>query len=206
MGGILCYDGVAMFDIISLIKTAGYAGLFTIVFAESGLFFGFFLPGDSLLFTAGFLASQHFFNVWFLIPLLFLAAVLGDNVGYSFGRKVGPKIFNRQDSLFFHKDHLIRTKIFFEKYGTRAIILARFMPIVRTFTPILAGGGEMPYRTFFVFNVAGGALWTLGLTLAGYILGQSVPNPDRYILPIVLAIIVVSILPPVYELLKGRRG
>ena len=206
MGGILCYDGVAMFDIISLIKTAGYAGLFTIVFAESGLFFGFFLPGDSLLFTAGFLASQHFFNVWFLIPLLFLAAVLGDNVGYSFGRKVGPKIFNRQDSLFFHKDHLIRTKIFFEKYGTRAIILARFMPIVRTFTPILAGVGEMPYRTFFVFNVAGGALWTLGLTLAGYILGQSVPNPDRYILPIVLAIIVVSILPPVYELLKGRRG
>lgn len=194
-----------MLDIISLIKTAGYAGLFAIVFAESGLFFGFFLPGDSLLFMAGFLASQNLFNIWFLIPLLFLAAVLGDNVGYSFGYKVGPKIFNRQDSLFFHKDHLIRTKKFFEKYGPRAIILARFMPIVRTFTPILAGVGEMPYRTFFVFNVVGGIAWTLGLTLAGYTLGQTVPNPDKYILPIVLVIIIVSVTPPIFEFLKERN-
>ena len=124
-----------MFDLISIIKTFGYLGLFGIVFAESGLFIGFFLPGDSLLFTAGFLASQGFLNIWILMPLIFIGAALGDNVGYAFGFKVGPMIFKREDSILFHKDHLERARIFYEKHGPKTLVLARFMPGIRTFAP-----------------------------------------------------------------------
>src|SRR3989344_8693780 len=130
-----------MFDIIELVKAAGYFGVFAVIFAESGLLFGFFLPGDSLLFTAGFLASQNYLSVVPLMLIVFIAAVLGDSVGYYFGRKVGYRIFIREDSLFFHEDHLERARIFYERFGGRAIILARFMPVVRTFAPILAGVG-----------------------------------------------------------------
>src|SRR3989338_1165858 len=137
------------FDLASLVKTAGYLGLFGIIFAESGLFIGFFLPGDSLLFTAGFLASQGYLNIWLLVPLCFAAAVLGDNFGYAFGRRVGPKIFRKEESLLFHKHHLERARTFYERHGKKTIILARFVPFARTFAPILAGIGEMHYRTFF---------------------------------------------------------
>ena len=135
-------------DLISLIKTAGYLGLFFIVFAESGLFIGFFLPGDSLLFTAGFLASQGYLNIWILAPLMFVAAVLGDNFGYAFGKKVGPALFNKEDSFLFHKDHLVKANDFYAKHGPKTIVMARFLPIVRTFAPILAGVGKMEYKTF----------------------------------------------------------
>ncbi len=194
-----------MFDIVALIEWGGYVGLVAIIFAESGLFFGFFLPGDSLLFTAGFLASQGYLNIWILAPLLFIAAVAGDSVGYAFGYRVGPALFSREDSRFFKKEYLVRTEHFFEKYGSRAIIIARFIPIVRTFTPILAGVGKMRYATFLSFNIIGAGLWTLGLTCLGYFLGSVIPGIDQYLLPIILAIIIVSVLPPFYEYWKSRR-
>lgn len=192
-----------MFDLISLIKTAGYLGLFGIVFAESGLLIGFFLPGDSLLFTAGFLASQGFLNIWYLMPLLFIGAVLGDNVGYAFGYKVGPMLFTREESIFFHKDHLERARIFYEKYGKKAIVIARFMPGIRTFAPILAGVGKMHYPTFMTFNLIGGFLWGVGMPLLGYFLGNTIPGVDKYLLPIVLLIIFLSLLPSIIHIWKN---
>ncbi|MFZ4632251.1 MAG: DedA family protein [Patescibacteria group bacterium] len=194
-----------MFDLVALIQAAGYLGLFGIIFAESGLFIGFFLPGDSLLFTAGLLASRGFLNIYVLVGLTFIAAVLGDNVGYWFGKKTGPKIFNKEDSLFFHKNHIIKAEHFFQKYGPKTIIFARFVPIVRTFAPILAGVGKMHYRTFFFYNIVGGLLWTAGILFLGYYLGRVIPNIDKYILPILFGIIIISVLPNIYQILKIKK-
>jgi len=191
-----------MLDPTFLIKTAGYIGLFFIVFAESGLFIGFFLPGDSLLFTAGFLASKGFLNMLILVPITFVAAVLGDNVGYAFGRRVGPKIFTKEDSIFFHKDHLRRAEEFYQAHGPKTIVIARFTPIVRTFAPIVAGIGKMHYRTFLFYNIVGGALWGIGLPLAGYFLGKTIPGVDQYLIPIIVVIIFISFLPGGYHMLK----
>jgi membrane-associated protein len=187
-------------DPMFLVGTLGLAGVIAIIFAESGLFFGFFFPGDSLLFTAGFLASQGLLNIWALVFGAMLAAILGDNVGYWFGAKIGPKIFSREDSLFFHKKHLARTQKFYDQHGKKTIILARFVPIVRTFAPILAGVGQMNYKIFIVYNLIGGVVWAGGMSLAGYILGSVIPGVDRYLLPIVLVIIVVSLIPAVSHL------
>src|SRR3989338_2670613 len=161
-------DIVHYLDPAFLIATVGLLGVFAIVFAESGLFFGFFLPGDSLLFTAGLLASQGHFNVFILWIGATLCAIAGDSVGYAFGRRVGPRLFTKEDSFFFHKDHIHRTEAFYEKHGKKTIILARFVPIVRTFAPILAGIGSMEYRTFLSFNVAGGVLWSTLLIFLGF--------------------------------------
>lgn len=196
---------IPSFDLIALIKAAGYLGLFIIVFAESGLFIGFFLPGDSLLFTAGFLASQGFLNIWLLIPLTFLAAILGDNFGYAFGKKLGPAIFKKEDALIFKKKYVENTRIFYEKYGPKAVVFARFLPIVRTFAPILAGVGRMRYPIFFFYNILGGALWSLGLTGLGYFLGATIPGIDKYLIPIILAIIVLSGLPTLVHIIKNRE-
>ncbi len=194
-----------MFDLLALITTAGYLGLFAIVFAESGLFFGFFLPGDSLLFTAGFVASQGSLNIVILLTSLFVAAVLGDSVGYAFGRRVGPKIFTREESRFFKPAHVIRAHNFFLKYGKKAVFLARFLPIFRTFVPIVAGVAEMPYREFIIYNIVGGASWVGSMLLAGYFLGSLIPDAEKYLHVIVLIIIVVSLLPVVYEFIKARK-
>lgn len=191
-----------MFDLPSLVKAAGLLGIFAIVFAESGLFIGFFLPGDSLLFTAGFLASQGFLDIRWLLILSFAGAVLGDSFGYAFGRRVGYRIFTKEDSLLFHKDHLRKAKVFYEKYGGKAIFLARFLPIVRTFAPILAGVGNMNYRKFLLFNIMGGLAWAVGITLTGFYLGNLIPDIDRYLIPIVLLIIFVSVLPTAIHILK----
>lgn len=190
--------------LISLIESVGYFGLFGIVFAESGLLIGAFLPGDSLLFTAGFLASQGIFNIWVLVLILFIAAVLGDNVGYAFGNKVGPKIFKKENSLLFHKNNLIKAEAFYEKHGPFTIVLARFIPIIRTFAPIIAGVGKMNYRTFLVYNIFGGFLWTVSLTLGGYYLGQLIPNVDKYLLPIIAGIVFISVLPPLWHMVKDK--
>lgn len=191
-----------MFDLGALLEAIGYAGMFAIVFAESGLLIGFFLPGDSLLFTAGFLASQGIFNIVWLAVLCFIGAVVGDSVGYAFGHRVGRKIFTKDDSLLFHRENLLRAERFYERHGGKTIILARFMPIIRTFAPILAGVGAMRYSRFLAYNIVGGALWAIGLTVTGYFLGSAIPNVDRYLLPIVLAIIGSSFLPPAVHIFR----
>lgn len=192
-------------DLIVLIKTVGYVGMFLIVFAESGLFIGFFLPGDSLLFTAGFLASQGYLHIIPLSILTCIAAILGDNFGYAFGRKVGVKLFTREDSILFHKDHLRKAHDFYQKYGGKTIIIARFMPIVRTFAPIVAGMGEMKYSQFFFYNLVGGLMWGLGIPWLGYFLGSTVPNIDQYLIPIILVIVFVSIVPPIWHFMKEKH-
>ena len=194
-----------MFDLVSLVQTAGYIGLFGIIFVESGILLGFFLPGDSLLFTAGFLASQGYLRIELLLPTFFLAAFTGDAAGYWFGRKVGPKIFSRPESFWFRPENVEKTRNFFEKHGKKAIVLARFMPIIRTFVPVMAGVGGMKYQVFTFYNFFGAVIWAVGLTTAGYLFGHSIPNADRYILPIVGLIIIVSLIPPGFELIKGRR-
>ncbi len=189
-------------DLIQIIKAVGYIGIFAMIFAESGLLFGIFLPGDSLLFTAGFLASIGVLNLLILVVGVFLAAILGDNVGYAFGKKVGPMIFKREDSFWFHKKHLEKTQRFYEKHGGKTIILARFLPIVRTLAPILAGAGTMKYRSFFFYNVIGAVLWGIGITSAGFLLGKIIPDADRYLLPIILLIIFLSLLPTAWHVAK----
>lgn len=188
-----------------IIQSAGLLGVWSIIFAESGLFFGFFLPGDSLLFTAGFLAAQGFLSPGWLMIGSALAAIAGDTVGYWFGRKVGPKIFSRADSFWFNREHLKRAQIFSERYGKRAIILARFVPIVRTFAPIVAGVGEMSYPTFLWYNILGGGLWTIGLSAAGFWLGAWLPQAENYLTFIILGIIILSLVPPVIEVLKTKK-
>src|SRR3990167_8812032 len=173
-----------MFDLVALIQAVGYVGLFAIVFAETGLFIGFFLLGDSLLFTAGLLASQGIFNIYFLLPLLFSAAVIGDSTGYFIGHKFGKRLFERERSRFFNKEHLLRAKHFYQKHGGKTIILARFIPVIRTFAPIVAGMADMKYSTFLFFNIFGGLLWAIGMPALGFFLGASIPDIDRYLLPI----------------------
>jgi len=196
------------FDLVQLIETIGYVGLFAIVFAESGLFFGFFFPGDSLLLTAGLIASRGLLNIWVLIPGLFIAAVLGDNVGYWFGNKVGPPIFNRPNSRFFKRKNLLKAKEFYDKYGAITITAARFMPFIRTFAPIVAGAVEMDYRKFMLFNLLGGVLWAIGMTTLGFVLGTwfgTVEGIDHYFSLLVLAFFFIPGLPTVWHVWQENK-
>ncbi|MGQ0848903.1 MAG: DedA family protein [Actinomycetota bacterium] len=189
-----------------LLVTFGTIGLFLIVFAESGLLVGFFLPGDSLLFTAGLFAAQGTLSLPLILIGCFVAAVVGDQVGYAFGNKAGPALFRRPDSRFFRQEYVDKAQHFFEKYGSKTIVLARFVPIVRTFAPILAGVGSMPYRTFVAYNVVGGFLWAVGVTLLGYLLGELIPDIDTYLLPIVAVIVALSVVPIAREWWKARSA
>ncbi|MBP7804649.1 MAG: VTT domain-containing protein [Candidatus Pacebacteria bacterium] len=181
--------------LLPFIKTAGYVGLFLIVFAESGLLIGVIFPGDTLLFAAGLMASKGFFNIELLLLVIFVAAVTGDSFGYWLGKKFGRKLFNKEESFFFKHEYIDRAQHFFEKHGKKTIFLSRYIPIVRTFAPVLAGVGQMEYKGFLFYNVIGGLAWTLSLGLTGYFLGEKVPNIDAYILPIILGIVVLSFLP-----------
>lgn len=192
-------------DLKTFITIIGYFGVFAIVFAESGLFFGFFLPGDSLLFTAGLLAAEGYFSLAGLIILSFVAAVLGDSVGYWFGRRTGPMLFTREDTRFFKKSYVEKSHAYYEKHGPKTIIIARFIPIVRTFAPILAGVSGMTYKKFFMYNVVGGLIWTVSMPTLGYFLGTRIPHIDKYILPIALGIIVVSFIPIFWKMWKARQ-
>lgn len=187
--------GLPEIDLPALVQFLGYPGVFTVIFLESGVFFGFFLPGASLLFIAGMLASVGIFNIWVLIPLLFTAAVLGDNVGYWFGNYVGKAIYKRPNSRFFRQEHVQFAHDFFEKYGRLAVLLARFVPIARTFTPILAGVGRMDYRVFIFYNVLGAITWACGVTLLGYTIGRHIPNAEHYLTLILAGIIGVTTIP-----------
>ena len=192
-------------DILALIQIVGYPGVFAMVFAESGVLIGVLFPGVSLLFASGVLAAAGVFNIWILLPGFIVAAVLGDSTGYWFGAKVGTALFSRPDSRFFKKEYVERTKAFFEKYGTRTIVVARFIPIVRTFAPILAGVGTMRYGVFVFYNILGAILWAGLITLLGFFLGKSIPDAERFILPIILFIIALTCIPLVYQWWQIRR-
>jgi len=199
--------GPSFLDPQWLISTFGLIGILVMVFAESGLLFGFFLPGDSLLFTAGLLvAGGTYLHVplWLMCALVPAAAVAGDQFGYLFGRRFGPGLFRRPDSRLFKQQNLTRAQDFFGRYGARSIILARFVPIVRTFTPIVAGASRMHYRKFLIYNVVGGALWACGVTILGYFLGQ-VAFVRSNIELILVGIVVLSVIPIGVELLRNRR-
>ena len=190
-----------------LIRAGGYLALFIIVFAETGLLDGFFLPGDSLLVTAGLIAASPDgpLNILILIGLLCVAAVAGDSTGYAIGYHLGPRIFNREDSRFFHKDHLVRTQRFYEKHGPKTIVLARFVPFVRTFAPTVAGAGKMRYLLFLFYNVAGGIGWVCGMTLTGFFLGRLIPDIEKYLHLLIGGIIGVSLIPVWREWRHARK-
>lgn len=192
------------------IAGAGYLVLVFVVFAETGLAAGFFLPGDSLLVVAGLFAAKGDLNVFILLITLFVAAVIGDAVGYYTGLKMGQRIFTRQKSLFFKPSHLQKANEFYEKYGGKTIIIARFVPIVRTFAPIVAGAARMPYRRFVIFNVVGGFLWVFSMILAGYFLGSTLKSRfgidlDKHIEWVVIIVVALSLIPIVVEFIKARR-
>ncbi len=198
-------------DFIGFIKdagpTVGYVVLFAILFAESGLLIGFFLPGDSILFPAGFLALTGFFSLPELVIICSIAAILGDSVGYMFGRRVGRKLFLREDSAFFKKKHLEAAESFYDKHGSKTIVLARFVPIVRTFAPIVAGISDMHYRRFVTFNIIGGVLWAGGVSVAGYLFGHLIPADqiDKYLLPIIVLLVIIPGLPSLIHVLRDEE-
>lgn len=198
-------------DLVSFIQAVSIFGVAFVIFAESGLLIGFFLPGDSLLFTAGFLMYTGVlgFNVNLAVLIVFAAAVLGDTVGYTFGRRVGGRIFNRPDARLFKQEYIQRAQEFYDKHGSKTIVLARFIPIVRTFAPIVAGASKMPYRRFISFNLIGAFLWTAGVTYAGYFLGKWFESMgwdiDQILLPVIAVIILVSVLPPAIHIFKDKK-
>lgn len=206
------------FDLVQFAQTAGPVAALIIVaaiiFAESGLLIGFFFPGDSVLFTLGFLVqgSSSFkldLNINLVVLVLFIAAVLGNNVGYVFGRKVGPRLFKRPNSLLFRQENVQKAQDFYDKFGGKTIILSRFIPIVRTFVPLIAGVAKMEFKTFLLFNIIGGAMWTAGVTYLGYFLGYYLHkmgvDVDTVLLPIIALILVVSVSPALYQLLKSKQ-
>lgn len=194
--GAIAYLTIEHYGLETLISTAGVAGVAGIIFAESGLLIGFFLPGDSLLFTVGFLVHQNIihFNIHLLVLILFLAAALGDNVGYIFGKRAGRRLFTRKESIVFKPENLTRAEEFYKKHGAKTIVIARFVPVIRTFAPIVAGMSHMHYRTFLVFNIVGALLWAVGITYLGYFAGRLITDTGINIEYVILAVIVLSIL------------
>jgi membrane-associated protein len=194
-----------LMDVQGLIQTGGYIALAVIVFVETGLMFGFFLPGDSLLVTAGLFAAKGDLNIVTLIVLLSICAVAGDATGYFIGLKLGPALFRRDDSLFFKKKHLIAAHDFYEKHGGKTIIIARFVPIIRTFAPVVAGIGQMSYRHFAAFNVIGGVGWVFSMTMIGYSLIKLFPGIEKHIHIVIVVVIALSLLPGLIEFVRARR-
>ena len=191
-------------DVRQLVQAGGYIGLTLIIFAETGLLIGFFLPGDSLIVTAGLLAAQPQFglHIWLLGLLLTIAAIVGNSVGYAIGKYSGPRLFTRDDSLLFKKKHLIRAHQFYEQHGGKTLVLARFMPIVRTFVPVVAGMAEMDYKSYTAYNVLGAVLWIWSMLFIGFVLGRYIPGVEHHIEKVIIAVIIVSLLP---GLISWRR-
>jgi membrane-associated protein len=197
----LLTDPAALYE---LVRWGGYVALVAIVFTETGLLVGFFLPGDSLLITAGLVAAAGGLDIWLLNGLLIVAAIVGDSVGYAIGYRAGPRIFTREDSRWFNRRHLVRTREFYERHGGKTIVLARFIPIIRTFAPVVAGVGRMEYRRFLAYNVLGGIGWVSSLTWAGYLLGRTIPDIGRYIHIVIGIVVVVSVIPIGVEWWRAR--
>lgn len=193
-----------LYNVPELIRLGGLLGLVLIVFAETGLMVGFFLPGDSLLVTAGLFAAKGDLDIVWLNVCVIAAAILGDAVGYWIGYRTGKALYSRPNSFLFRREHLLKTHEFYEKHGGKTIVIARFMPIVRTFAPVVAGAATMTYRRFAVYNVAGGVLWVLSMTLTGYFLGLVVPNIDRHIHIVVAVVILLSLVPGIISVVRAR--
>ncbi len=193
------------YSLDDLVRWGGYLLLVTIVFTETGLLVGFFLPGDSLLITAGLVAAAGGLNIWWVDVLLIVAAVSGDSVGYAIGARIGPRLFTREKSLLFNPAHVERTRRFYARHGAKTIVIARFVPIIRTFAPVVAGVGTMEYRRFLFYNVFGGAGWVISMTWAGYLLGRAIPEIDKYIHVVVIIVIILSVIPIGIEVFKERR-
>ncbi len=194
-----------LFDLNAILTTIGFAGILAIIFAETGLFIGFFLPGDSLLFTAGLLASQGVFNIWALCIAAPITAIAGYALGYWFGGHLGRWLLAQPDRWYFKKSYYDRSQAFFDRHGGKALILARLMPIVRTFVPIVAGVSKMNWRRYMFFNISGGAMWGIGMPLLGFYLGHAIPNAKKYLLPIVCLVVVISLLPAVWHYYADRK-
>ncbi len=193
-------------DVAQIVQAGGILLIAAIVFAESGLLIGFFLPGDTLLFTAGFFASQGQLNLGWLLFAIIMAAIIGDNVGYTIGRKTGHKIFKKQDGIFFRQEYIAKAEEFYEKHGGKTITIARFVPIVRTFAPVVAGVAKMDRRKFMAYNIAGAVIWGASLTLLGYYLGSRIPHIDKYVLPAVLLATIFTFAPPILHILKDAEN
>src|SRR5262245_37122071 len=193
-----------IYDVESLVRVGGLLGLTTIVFVETGLLIGFFLPGDSLLVTAGLFAARGDLDVATLVLTLSIAAILGDTVGYNIGLRAGPKLFNRENSLFFNKNHLITTKEFYDRHGPFTIVIARFVPIIRTFAPVVAGIGAMEYKRFICYNVVGGIGWVVSMVFGGYFLGQMIPNIHKHIDKVIVVVIFLSLLPAIIKIAREK--
>ena len=193
-----------IYDVPRLVQLVGLYGMIAIVFSETGLMVGFFLPGDSLLVTAGLFAAKGDLNIYTLVPCLIVAAITGNSTGYAIGRRAGQALYSRPNSFFFRREHLIRTHEFYERHGGKTIIMAQFIPIVRTFAPVVAGAAEMTYRRFITFNVVGAILWIASMSLLGYFLGRAIPDIEKRIHLVVAAVIFLSLLPAIIGYLKSR--
>ena len=194
-----------MLDVVNIIESGGLLLIGLIVFAESGLLVGFFLPGDTLLFTAGFFAGQGKLPLVWLIITIVLAAIIGDNVGYEIGKRTGHRIFRKKDGILFRHEHIARAELFYEKHGAKTMILARFIPIIRTFAPLVAGVGKMPRKRFVIYDILGASLWGTGVTLLGVWLGSKIPNIDKYLLPIILLAMALSFGPSLYHIVSDPK-
>lgn len=194
-----------LYDVEAIIRWGGMAMICAIVFAETGLMVGFFLPGDSLLVTAGVFAAAGHLDVYSMLIMVSLCAVVGDQLGYFIGQKTGPALFTRENSLLFKRSHVLRAQAFYEKYGAKTIVIARFVPVVRTFAPVVAGVGQMNYRRFVRYNVFGGILWVACMILTGYLIGTVVPDINKHIHVVIAVVILLSVLPAIIEVMRSRR-
>ncbi len=194
-----------MLDVKHIIESGGLLLIAFIIFAESGLLVGFFLPGDTLLFTAGFFAAQGKLPLLWLILVLIVAAVAGYEVGYQIGHKWGKRLFKKEDGIIFRREYLLRSQLFYEKHGGKTVMLSRFVPVVRTFAPIVAGIGDMPKKRFSIFNLLGAVVWIIGVVTLGHYLGSRIPNIDKYLLPVILLAMIVSFGPTIYHLVTDKK-
>ncbi|HSH55668.1 MAG TPA: VTT domain-containing protein [Candidatus Limnocylindrales bacterium] len=194
-----------MFDIAHLIETGGLLLIALIVFAESGMMVGFFLPGDTLLFSAGIFAAQGTFDLFTAIAVIAAAAIIGDNIGYQIGKSLGPRLFKKEDGLVFRKDYILQAEKFYEKYGSKTMLVAHFIPIIRTFAPVTAGAGKMPRAKFMIYDAIGDIAWAASLTMLGYFLGSRIPGIEHYVEPVIIAVIVLALLPTLYHAYKDPK-
>jgi membrane-associated protein len=196
---------MAMFDVTQIIQTGGLLLIALIIFAESGMMVGFFFPGDTLLLSAGILAAAGQLSVVWAIVVIAIAAIAGDNTGYHIGRKLGPRLFKKEDGIIFRHDYIMKAEWFYKKYGTKTMLLAHFVPIVRSFAPVTAGAGKMDYKQFVIFDAIGDIVWAVSITLFGYFVGSKIPGIQNYIEPLLLGIVLVTLVPTVYHALKDPK-